>query len=364
MASPTSSSTSPSPKRRRRWGWAILAGLLIAGGGAYAFLERPWETKPQKVAVETVQAGPITQVLAVNGRVAARQTVKIRSAVSGQALEILAEEGAEVRAGDVLIRIDPASAQAVVDQARAALDSGMVSQQQAQAAADRALALGENATRSTREDAELALVAATKEVARLNAAVEEATSRLAQYTITAPFDGVVLDRAVDQGQLVDTQSELFTIADLSDLLVETDVDELYSSRIKAGLKALLRPVGESVARHGTVDFANPTVDPATGGRAVKIGFDEPADLPVGLTVNANIIVSEVDSALSIPRRSIVTEGSESHLFVVENGLATQRPVEFSDWPAERVIVTEGLAEGDVVVLDPASIAPGTAVAAE
>ncbi len=350
-------------KRRGRKGWLIVL-VLVVGGGAYAYLQRPWESRAPLVRVEVVAAGPVTQVLAVNGRVAARNTVNVRSAVSGRALEVLAAEGAEVATGDVLVRIDSGQAKALVDQAKAALDAGIVKERQARAAAERAQALGENATRSAREDAELSLAAATNEVVRLTAALEEARSQLEQFTIISPLDGVVLDRAVDQGQLVDPQSNLFTVADLSELLVETDVDELYSSRITEGLEVLLQPVGESVARTGTVVFATPSVDPTTGGRAIKIGFDEPAELPVGLTVNANIIVSQQDSVLSLPRSAIVTEGHVSHVMVVEDDVVVERQVEFADWPAERVIVTDGVAEGESVVLDPAAVAPGQEVEAE
>jgi membrane fusion protein (multidrug efflux system) len=88
------------------------------------------------------------------------------------------------------------------------------------------------------------------------------------------------------------------------------------------------------------------------------------DLPVGLTVNANVIVSEVEDALSVPRSAIVTEGTQSHVLVVADGVAVQREIEFSDWPAERVIVTSGLSEGDRVILDPAEIAAGQPVTAQ
>ncbi len=358
------SSKSSWRKRRSGRGWLILLALLLVGGGVYAYLQRPWESRAPQVRVEAVAAGPVTQVLAVNGRVAARNTVNVRSAVSGRAVEVLAAEGAEVAAGDVLVRIDSGQAKALVDQAQAALDAGLVQERQARAAAERAQALGENATRSAREDAELSLAAATNEVVRLTAALEEAQSQLEQFTITSPLDGVVLDRAVDQGQLVDPQSNLFTVADLSELLVETDVDELYSSRITEGLEVLLQPVGESVARTGTVVFATPSVDPTTGGRAIKIGFDDPVELPVGLTVNANIIVSQQDNVLSLPRSAIVTEGHVSHVMVIEDGVVVERQVEFSDWPAERVIVTDGVAEGELVVLDPAAVTPGQEVEAE
>lgn len=362
----TSIQTAPNSRRGRRshWVWLAVGGLVLISGSAFAYLEQPWKPKSAAVAVEVVSEGPVTQALAVNGRVAARQAVNVRSAVSGQAMEVGAEEGASVLAGDVLLQLDASQPQALLVQSTAALDAGLVRQQQAQAIADRARALGDNATRSAREDAELSLTVATNEVSRLRAAVEQAQSQLAQYTITAPLSGVVLNRSVDRGQIVDTQTDLFTVADLSQLLVETDVDEIYSSRIHDGLIALLRPAGDSVPQNGTVIFAAPTVDPATGGRAVKIAFDSAVDLPVGLTVNANIIVSQTDAALSVPRSAIVTEGSESHLLLLENGIVEQRVIAFSDWPAERVIVTSGLSVGDVVILNPSAVSVGQAAVAD
>lgn len=101
-------------------------------------------------------------------------------------------------------------------------------------------------------------------------------------------------------------------------------------------------------------FAAPTVDSATGGREIKIAFNEKVSLPVGLTVNAILIVNEVENALSLPRRAIVTEGGQSHVLVLENGVAVRREIGFRDWPSERVIVTEGLREGEAVIPDPAA----------
>src|SRR5690606_31698830 len=193
------------------------------------------------VATETLSPGTVTQVLAVTGRIAPRLQVKVRSAVSAQAVAVLADEGDRVTEGQVIVRLDPAQPQALVHQARAALEAGLVAEQQAQATLDRARALGENTPRATREDAERAVVSASNEVTRLRSVLEQTESQLAQYTITAPLSGVVLERSIDQGQLVDTQSELFTIADLTTLVVETDVDEIYSARMRVGLRAILKP---------------------------------------------------------------------------------------------------------------------------
>lgn len=365
MAAPSKAESSrPSSRRKRKWGkWLVLV-LVLAAGAVYGFIARPWEEKPLSVAVERLEMGPMSQLLAVNGRVVPREEVKVRSAVSAPALLVNVSEGDVVKAGEVLVQLDVARPKALLDQARAALEAGIVRQQQAQATADRATALGENASRSTREDADLALTAAATEVSRLRAALDEAETALKQYSITAPLSGVVLSRSVERGQLVDLQSELFTIADIEALLVDTEVDELYSSRIEEGLKVLLQPVGNSVPSHGSVVFAAPRVDISTGGRMVKIAFDDPTNLPVGLTVNANIIVAEVEEALSIPRGAIITEATESHVFVVEGDVVVARKIEFSDWPAERVMVTEGLSAGDLVVLDPGAVAAGQKVKVE
>lgn len=338
--------------------------LVILGAGAYAGIEQPWQAKPKAVAVEVLAPGPVSQVLAVNGRVAASKSVTIRAAVSAQALSVNADVGDSVKTDQVLVKLDAAPVQAQAEQARSALEAQQVQQRQAEANATRTQALGENTTRASREDAELALAAAVNETARQKAALDQVEWQIAQYSVRAPMSGVVLSRGVDQGQLVDPQTELFTIADTSDLVVETDVDELYSSRVSAGLKALLKPVGASVAQHGTVSFAAPTVDPSTGGRAIKIAFDEPVSLPVGQTVNANVIVGEVEEALSVPRAAIVTEGADSHVLLLDDGVVTARSIRFSDWPADRVIVTEGLSAGDVVILDPAKVAVGDLVEAQ
>jgi RND family efflux transporter MFP subunit len=353
----------PAPRRKKRWGWKLFLLLVIVGAAAYAGITRPWEPKPQAVATEVVTQGDVSQVLAVNGRVAANKSVTIRAAVSAQALSVNAGVGDTVDADAVLVSLDGSLVEAQVEQARSALDAQLVQQRQAEANAARSQALGDNATRASREDAELALAAAVNETARQQAALDQAQRQVAQYTIRAPMSGVVLSRGVDQGQLVDPQTELFVVADTSDLVVETDVDELYSSRVSTGLPALLKPVGATIAQRGTVTFAAPTVDPATGGRAIKIAFDEPVALPVGQTVNANVIVDEVSGALSVPRGAIIADGADSHVFVIVDGVVAARQVRFSDWPAERVIVTEGLAEGDVVILEPAEVAVGDLVEA-
>ncbi|MFN4272069.1 MAG: efflux RND transporter periplasmic adaptor subunit [Aliihoeflea sp.] len=346
---------------KKRW---FLFAVVLVGVAIYAGIERPWDTRPIAVSVETVSPGPVTQLLAVNGRIAARNTVNVRAAVAAQALTVEAMEGELVAAGQVLMLLDTAIIDAQVEQAAAALEAQQVIKRQAQAAVDRARALGANTPRATLEDAEFRLAGAQQESAQLEAALRQVQRQLEDYTVRAPITGTVLSRQVEEGQLVDPQAQLFVIADTGDLVVETDIDELYSAYVREGLKALLRPVGSTIAREGRVVFAAPKVDSATGGREIRIAFDEPVSLPVGLTVNVNVIVNEVERALSLPRGAIVSEGARSHVLVLEDGVTVWREVQFQDWPAERVIVSEGLREGETVVMDPATVRIGERVVAD
>jgi RND family efflux transporter MFP subunit len=339
--------------------WGLWIGLTIAGGlSAWLLYTQPWHAGLAGVAVEVVAPGPITRVLAVNGRIAALHSVAVKSTVAGTLVPPLAEEGDVVEQGDVLARLDDTSQQAAVRQAVAALDQGSVAQQQARYAFDRAKALGGNVSRVTLEDASNALNRADHEISRLRALVDQAQFQLTKFSIVAPIAGTILTRGVEPGQVVDLSAPLFTLADMRELVVETDVDESYANQIKPGMPALLQLTGDPRTLDGRVSFVAPAVDADTGGLAVKIAFSEPQLAPVGLTVTANIIVDRRDAAISAPRSAIVTSGSGHAVFVLADAKARRVPVGVIDWPADRLVVTEGLKAGDRLILDANGLADG------
>ncbi len=345
---------------KRRWLWAI-ATLVAIGIGVFAWWQ-PFGAKVTGVTIETVAPGPVTRVLAVNGQVAALQSVNVRSAVSGTLLILLVDEGDLVRAGDVLARIDSIQQAAVVRQATAAQDAGLITQAKAQASLLRAQSLGRNVSLVALEDANSALESASQEVDRLTALLDQARIQLSRYTITAPIAGTIMSIAADPGQIVDPASPILTVADLRALMVETDVDEAYATQISQGLKAVLQLVGTNQNLAGTVSFVSPQVDVTTGGLAVRISTDLPLKAPVGLTVTANIIVEDNPAAISAPRTALVTDATGSSVFVLRDGKAKITPVQPVDWPAARLIVTEGLRAGDLLIEDASGLQDGQEVA--
>lgn len=345
-------------RRRRRLAWLAFLSLLAAMAAGYAYFARPWQERPATVAIERIVRAPLIRALAVNGRVAAERSVDVRALVPGTVREVLAAVGDEVGAGAALARLDDVEAMAAVAQAQAALEAGEVRVAQARLAADRARALGDVAPRRTVEDADLQLAAATKEVERLRGALQQVESALRQYVVAAPLSGTVLARAVEPGQVVDAETALFTVADLGALVVETDVDEVYAALMRPGLRAVLRPAGAAGTFDGEVVFASPMVDAATGGRGIKIAGNDPIALPIGLTVAINIVVDRAAAAISIPRSALLADTAGPTVLVLRDGRLARQEVAIVDWPSDRVAVTAGLAEGDLVVVEPEGLADG------
>lgn len=337
--------------------WALGALVVVLGLGGLVW----WQARASaaiEVGVETAAISPVTRVLAVNGKMAALASVQIRSAVAGTVQEVLVAEGDPVAKGTVLVRLDASQQEAIVMQARSALEQGRIKQAQAAATYARDRDLGGLIARSQLENAKLALEGAAQEVGRLQAMLDQATIQLARFTVTAPISGTVVTRTLDPGQLVDPTTALFTLADLSTLIVEADVDEGYAAEIRRGQTAQLQLVGQRQILAGALVFVSPRVDPATGGLAIKIGFDAPVAAPLGLTVTANIVVDE-QKAITVPRTALTGEA----VYRAVNGRAVLTPVTVIDWPAARLMVTKGLAPGDLVITDSTGLADGQAVTA-
>ena len=359
MPAPQAGSARPARSGRRVW--LVATGLALAAGSGLGLYLQPWASGPIPVSIEIVELAPVTRVLAVNGRIAARHSVDVRALVGGALTQVRVAEGDLVQIRAELARIDSAAPQAALRQAVAGMDAALVAQDQARDTLARTRALGANVARTALESADRAVQAAVQDVARAIALVDQAQAQLNAYTIRAPMTGSVLAVNVEPGQSIDPSTVLMTVADLDDLVVETDVDEAYAVQIRAGQPAVLQLTGETVRREGQVSRVSQRVDPATGGLAVQIAFDTPVTAPIGLTVTANIIVEALDAALTAPRAAIRVEDGAEMVFVVVDGAALRRAVSVIDWPAARLIVTDGLAVGDLLILDASGISDGQAV---
>ena len=331
---------------------AIGLGAVLVLAGAVWW----WQARAQAarlVQVEVAAISDTTRLLAVNGKIAPLNAVAMRVSVTGTVLQVLAKEGDVVAVGTVLATLDPGLQIANVVQAQTALAQGQIRAAQAAESYARDAKLRQITSPTVLETSRQNAASAAQDVLRLDALLAQATIQLGRFTLKAPMRGIVISAAVDMGQLVDPSSPLFTLADVSALVVEASVDETYASQIKAGQTAILQLIGTRAVLSGKVAFVAPRVDGATGGLGVKLAFDTPIQAPVGLTVTANILVDQ-SPALTVPRSAL----QEGGVFLLENGTAHWTSVTTIEWPADRLIVTKGIVAGDVVIVTAEGITQG------
>jgi len=320
---------------------------------------------PENITVATngsIMTGP-----AISGTLEPEREAVLRAQVSGSVLQTYADQGQAVNAGAVLARIDASGIQDAYTSARA----GLVSARNAAdvAAKDLArnqklLAAGAIAERDIDQSRRVSIAA--------QAALEDANSRLASAekayrstTVTAPFSGVVSERPMSAGDVVQPGSALFTVVDPSSMRLEASVPAEQLASIRIGV-----PVNFTVSGYpgrqfvGRITRINPTADPTT--RQVRIYVSIPnagRALVGGLFANGRMS-SATRMGLVVPSSAVDVRGSAPTVMRVKQGKAEKIQVQIglSDQSSETIEVISGLVAGDTLLLGAAQgITPGTAV---
>jgi membrane fusion protein, multidrug efflux system len=333
----------------------LWIAVALAAAGVALLIYRAVVRLPE-LPVVVVKSQAVQRILAVVGRVRADERVSVYARTPGQIMSLEKDEGESVVAGEILGQIDAEQPRAVLAQrkAAAAAQQRLLAQSQRDLARSQALLKRGFVTRAGHEAARLAVERGSEQLTQLESAVGEARSRLEDFVIRSPMKGKVLLRPVDPGQVVDVRTVIFELASGGAPEVETDVDETVAGGLRVGMTARLSPAGmNSAFFRGRVTFVAPQIDPTTGGRTVRLSFDAaPKDIPPGLSVDVNVDVEKRDTALTLPRSAIGDPSGTPFVLMVQSSKTLKRPITFIDWPAERVIVTSGIQEGDQVALDP------------
>lgn len=305
-------------------------------------------------------------MLAVTGRVEAERTVVVGPQAAGRITEIVRREGDRVKLGEVLARLADASAKAEVLQQQAALSSkeSELAQAKRDLARTSALVASGAAPSAELETAELVVARATEDVRRLGSVLQQGRSQL---VLIAPFDGTLVRREGELGQVVGPESPVFEIATVDAVRVSAEVDERYVRDLRLGMRAEILHVGGGADSRQTavVAYVAQAVDPQTGAATVRFAYERPPkDVLVGMSVDVNVGVETIVSALTIPREAVGGAGSHPYVLVVAGDRVVRRDVVVDDWPASQVVVRAGLEKGDLVALDPKGAAPSAIVRAK
>lgn len=340
------------------------AMVLLAAAGGYAAYDRLNASREQPganrgersqpaVAVETAaaEARTLSSTVEAVGTSLALQSIEMVALASGRVKEIAFDPGQKVAAGDVLVMLDEEIERADLNQAEASL-------REATFALERAVTL-----RQQNAVSQAALDEAESRKATAEAELDRARRRLADRTVSAPFDGIVGMRQVDAGARIDDSTVITTLDDLSEIRIEFSVSETLYSNIAVGQMVVATAAAYPDRRfEGKVSSIDSRVDPA--GRSFKVRATLPNDdlaLPAGMYMHVTLeLASRV--AVVVPETAIVPVGGKSYVYLVSDGVAEQREVSLGARQPGTVEVAQGVEAGDIVVVSGTqSLRPGAPV---
>jgi len=332
--------------------WPVVLALALVAIAAFLFLQSR-EARP--VAVVTIKSGPVERVLAVNGRIRPLARVELSFPFAGNVVELRHEVGDRVAKGERMASLDTGPERARIAQQRAAAASQSARVERLRKDYQRFKQLGDFVSERQLEQQRLDLIEAQREYQRLRAALEEARETIARKVLYAPFSGTVTDRPVDPGEAVAPGQVIYRFADLDQLQIAAEVDEIFADDIRPGTAARITAEGLAQPHAARVVRVEPRVDPLTGAREVRlVPLGTLGRLADGQTVTVNFVIERRANAISLPKAAILNQANGKGIVKLvnsENRIET-RAIEYIDWPAEEVIVTKGLETGARVLRDP------------
>jgi RND family efflux transporter MFP subunit len=389
----------PLELNRRRWVKPLVVFLILgaAGAGVWAWMTRERPIEVEVAAVTERAAGTQASVLNASGYVTARRRATVSSKITGKVVEVNVEEGMAVREGQVLARLDDATAKAALALAQAQVEAARSSLRESEVRlAEARLTLGRreqllkegiapqaDVDQARAEvDSLIARIAAAREqvlVAERQAALQQ--TDLDNTIIRAPFSGVAISKDAQPGEMVSpvsagggfTRTGISTIVDMRSLEIEVDVNESYINRVRPDqdVTAVLDayPDWQIPAR---VITTVPTADRQKATVLVRIGFTELGDpriLPdMGVKVtflrDADDTASPAAAGVSlVPKSAVVAVDGGSYVFVVRQDTVERRAIQTGGADGDRVEVLAGLSASDrVVVSPPPGLAEGMRIA--
>ena len=343
----------PSPKLRTLALLALAISLALSGCGggdkpadgaeAAEAVDKdgnPVEKKAEAVPVEVAEVAkrPISASYAGTANLEAPVEAMVVAKTSGVMLQLLAEEGDVVKAGQLLARIEPDRPRLEMERARATVRKLENNYRRSQELLASKLVSAE-ASDQIRYDLEAA-----------RAAYEMTQLELSYTNIIAPIDGVIAQRNAKPGNLIQLNSALFRIVDTSRLEAVLNVPERDLATMKPGLAVrMMADAMPGQAFEGVIDRVSPVVDGGSGTFRVVTHFKGGEGLRPGMFGRIEVVYDSRADALTVPRAALLEDAGETAVYAVRDSKAVRVPIEVGYLSGELAEVRKGLKEGEQVV---------------
>jgi len=385
--------------RGRGWSRRLLVPVVVGAVvlAAVAFAVLRWSSAPLEVETASVTMAYPSQgytMLNATGYVVAQRKAAVASKATGRLVWLGVEEGSRVKKDEVIARLEDLDVRATQEQtaasvkvAKANLEQGMAELRDAEIAVKRSQDLlkqgfvsqsANDIALSRLDKAKASISSLEAAIAAAQAALRGANVAVDQTLIRAPFDGVVLTKSANIGDVItpfssalDSKGAVVSIADMSTLEVEADVSESSFFKVTVGqpVEIQLDALPDQRFR-GVVARTVPTVDRSKATVMTKIRFVEPdARVLPEMSAKVSFLSQEVAEADRKPRpavnpAAVVDRDGRSVIFVVRGGVVARIPVQTGARLGDLIEIQGGAQAGDKVVLrPPAKLKDGASVTA-
>ncbi len=384
--------------RRRKKGLIVLTVIVVIGI-IIIFNLRTQREKSVKVTIESIKRQDLTSIVSASGEVKPKKNINISAQVPGRIIKIGVKEGDEVKAGDFLLKLDASQYEANAERDKAAIQSFKEDLIQADAKLRRDKSSYERQKRLydenliSKDQLEMAKVqydistaqynAIRHQIEQAQASLKSSVDNLNKTTYTSPIDGIITSLRVEEGEiaLIGTMNNpgtvLMTIADLSVMEVEVQVDETDVVGVQLGQSANVKvdafpetvfqgkvtEIGSSAIQKLTTST---TTEEAKDFKVVTTLENPSKKLKPGLSASADIITNEKKGAIAVPIAALVINEEEGKgkssaqkkdvegVYIVENGRAKFQPVTKGITGGMMIEITSGLSENQEIVTGPYS----------
>ena len=367
---------------------ALLSIFMLAGCGNkdHAVAHAASPPPAPVVTVMTVQSALVPLVTELPGRTTPYLIAELRPQVGGIVQQRAFTEGSEVRAGQLLYRIDAAPYQAAYDSAKANLARAEANLQVAKVTAERYAGLVsiQAVSKQANDDAQAALQLAQADIAAAKAALDKARIDLDHTQVKSPISGRIGRSSVTQGALVTAnQAEaLATVQQLDPIYVDLTQSSADMLRIRRDLAAgtlqrntnkavpvtLTLEDGSEYGSEGSLAFSEVTVDESTGSVTLRAKFPNPKGVLLpGMYVRARLPQGVRSEAILVPHAALTRDprGNALVMVVDAESKVQARPVKVVQSLDSQWVVTDGLQPGERIIVEGLQkIRPGASVQAE
>lgn len=356
----------PAFLKKRRVLWTIAAAVvLIAIFGISAAKKQGARASAVKPAaalellasdVAYVKRGELRQIMPISGSLKAINLAVIKARVNGEVREIFVREGEQVKAGQVLIRMDTSEYEAKAVQARGAFQAAQGQLDIATLTRNNNKALLEKGfiSKNAFDNAQSQFAIANSNVKSAKGVLDVAQKALNDTVIRTPISGFVSVRSVQPGEKVSSDNRLLEVVDLSQMEMEAAVPAAEVINVTPGQEVLVKVEGLSQPLLGKVVRINPSIQAGSRSIMVYIQIDnEQGSLRMGMFGEAKLTLAKKSDVLFVPQSAVHIENGASTVYAIDDGRLVKKPVRVGitgeNGNGNAVEIVEGLAQDAQIV---------------